>query len=325
MSRTIRVHDPRGYPPEGRREAAGAAAGQARRQDDLSRRLPVRQLRRLHVEQLRHWFGEHLPGDGRRASIAPKESWVDDPGHACAHRGRRRRGHPRRRSLKHVQPDGRRARDGARSRRRADRRRAHARVRASRAIASPRANGMPTLRQAFVPQPVVGRTPAELRAYIEGTDPINSRPFIAGDDRGADAAARRRQDLAGLVLRPLDAPAARRRHARTICTSCFRESAGPTSCRSCCRPRSASRRCSPGTSHARRRGRRPPASDRLPRVVGVHGREGGGQRRHGGRAPRVPAGHPRDGGERRDGRVELARRRRRPSRSSTVRSATRSA
>jgi hypothetical protein len=41
-----------------------------------------------------------------------------------------------------------------------------------------RTNGMPTTRQAFVPQPVVGRSPGELRAYIEGDDPINRRPFM---------------------------------------------------------------------------------------------------------------------------------------------------
>ncbi|MBI5717671.1 MAG: hypothetical protein HZC37_08295 [Burkholderiales bacterium] len=39
-------------------------------------------------------------------------------------------------------------------------------------------NGTPTLRQAFVPQPVVGRSPAQLRAYIEGIDPVNQRPFV---------------------------------------------------------------------------------------------------------------------------------------------------
>src|SRR6266516_1577848 len=39
-------------------------------------------------------------------------------------------------------------------------------------------NGMPTTRQAFVPQPVVGRSPGELRAYIEGEDPVNDRPFM---------------------------------------------------------------------------------------------------------------------------------------------------
>jgi hypothetical protein len=40
------------------------------------------------------------------------------------------------------------------------------------------AAGVPTTRNAFVPQPVVGRTAAELRAYIEGTDPIAKRPFM---------------------------------------------------------------------------------------------------------------------------------------------------
>jgi hypothetical protein len=43
-----------------------------------------------------------------------------------------------------------------------------------------RLRGIPTLRQAFVPQPVVGRTPSELRAYIEGTDPVSGRPFMQG-------------------------------------------------------------------------------------------------------------------------------------------------
>jgi hypothetical protein len=38
--------------------------------------------------------------------------------------------------------------------------------------------GMPTTRQAYVPQPVVDRTAADLRGYIEGTDPVSSRPFM---------------------------------------------------------------------------------------------------------------------------------------------------
>src|SRR5262245_10711152 len=38
--------------------------------------------------------------------------------------------------------------------------------------------GMPRLRQAYVPQPVVDRSAADLRAYIEGQDPISRRPFI---------------------------------------------------------------------------------------------------------------------------------------------------
>ena len=41
-----------------------------------------------------------------------------------------------------------------------------------------RLRGFPTLRHAFVPQPVVDRTPAQLRGYIEGKDPISGRPFM---------------------------------------------------------------------------------------------------------------------------------------------------
>jgi hypothetical protein len=40
------------------------------------------------------------------------------------------------------------------------------------------AMGMPRLRQAYVPQPVVDRSAADLRAYIEGQDPISKRPFM---------------------------------------------------------------------------------------------------------------------------------------------------
>ncbi len=41
-----------------------------------------------------------------------------------------------------------------------------------------RANGMPTTRQAFVPQPIVDRSAAQLRDYILGDDPISRRPFM---------------------------------------------------------------------------------------------------------------------------------------------------
>jgi hypothetical protein len=51
-------------------------------------------------------------------------------------------------------------------------------------------NGMPGTRQAFVPRPIVGKSPAELRAYVEGTDPISGRPFM--------------QELIEGLTRPLD-------------------------------------------------------------------------------------------------------------------------
>jgi hypothetical protein len=60
-----------------------------------------------------------------------------------------------------------------------------------------RANGMPTTRQAFVPQPVVGRSAAELRAYIEGDDPVNRRSFVESIIGGLTHPLDD-QDLAGL-------------------------------------------------------------------------------------------------------------------------------
>lgn len=41
-----------------------------------------------------------------------------------------------------------------------------------------RVNGTPTLRQAFVPQPVVGLSPQQLRGYVDGADPVAQRPFM---------------------------------------------------------------------------------------------------------------------------------------------------
>src|SRR5215510_12126737 len=41
-----------------------------------------------------------------------------------------------------------------------------------------RMNGMPGMRYAFVPQPVMGKTAGELRAYVDGIDPINKRPVM---------------------------------------------------------------------------------------------------------------------------------------------------
>ena len=54
----------------------------------------------------------------------------------------------------------------------------HTDVFAGVARASATANGMPQTRQAYVPQPVVDLSRAELRAYIEGNDPTTGRPFM---------------------------------------------------------------------------------------------------------------------------------------------------
>jgi hypothetical protein len=42
-----------------------------------------------------------------------------------------------------------------------------------------RVNGMPRARRVYVPTPVMGKAPAELRSYIEGNDPVHGRPFMA--------------------------------------------------------------------------------------------------------------------------------------------------
>jgi len=39
-------------------------------------------------------------------------------------------------------------------------------------------NGMPDLAQVFVPQPIMGKTPRELRAYVDGVDPITGRTVM---------------------------------------------------------------------------------------------------------------------------------------------------
>jgi hypothetical protein len=41
-----------------------------------------------------------------------------------------------------------------------------------------RMNGMPGMRYAFVPQPVMGKTAEQLRDYVNGVDPINKRPVM---------------------------------------------------------------------------------------------------------------------------------------------------
>ena len=54
----------------------------------------------------------------------------------------------------------------------------HTHVFARLAKVTAHAYGMPKARQAFVPQPVVDRSPEDLRGYIEGADPISKRPFM---------------------------------------------------------------------------------------------------------------------------------------------------
>lgn len=54
----------------------------------------------------------------------------------------------------------------------------HTRVFAPAVRSVARVNGMPRTRYAFVPMPVMGKTPAELRAYVDGDDPVTGRPVM---------------------------------------------------------------------------------------------------------------------------------------------------
>jgi hypothetical protein len=38
--------------------------------------------------------------------------------------------------------------------------------------------GLPQAARAFVPQPVMGKTADELKAYVRGSDPISGRPVM---------------------------------------------------------------------------------------------------------------------------------------------------
>jgi hypothetical protein len=54
----------------------------------------------------------------------------------------------------------------------------HTHVFARLAQATARTAGMPRTRQVYVPQPVVDKTPEELRGYIDGDDPVSKRRFM---------------------------------------------------------------------------------------------------------------------------------------------------
>ena len=76
MGQQLTVHDPRGYPPKvvGKRLAPRLSTLDAKRiylVDCLFDNSGV------FMDQLRQWFGEHLPAVDVR-TITPKETWADD-------------------------------------------------------------------------------------------------------------------------------------------------------------------------------------------------------------------------------------------------------
>ena len=77
MTERVTVHDPRGYPPK----VVGKRLAPRLQSLDGKTVFLVDCLfdnSDLFMDQLRRWFGEHLPAVDVRV-IKPKETWADDP------------------------------------------------------------------------------------------------------------------------------------------------------------------------------------------------------------------------------------------------------
>jgi hypothetical protein len=77
MPQRLTVHDPRGYPPK----VSGKRLAPRLQSLDGKTVFLVDCLfdnSDLFMDQLQHWFAEHLPAV-RIKNIKPRESWVDDP------------------------------------------------------------------------------------------------------------------------------------------------------------------------------------------------------------------------------------------------------
>ncbi|MEZ4621581.1 MAG: hypothetical protein R2867_39615 [Caldilineaceae bacterium] len=101
--------------------------------------------------------------------------------------------------------------------------------------------GMPHQRFVFVPQPVMGKSPEQLRAYVDGVDPITKQPVM--------------QEVVGALCRPLSAeetqqnrfdrstPGFSKPIAKPTSINSSKTTAGLTTCPLCSRPRNGSRPC----------------------------------------------------------------------------------
>ena len=76
MADKLTVHDPRGYPPTvaGKRLAPRLAALDGKTVYLVDCRFDNSDV---FMDQLTHWFREHLPGVNTK-TIQPKETWADD-------------------------------------------------------------------------------------------------------------------------------------------------------------------------------------------------------------------------------------------------------
>ena len=76
MAEKLTVHDPRGYPPKvvGKRLAPRLPALDGKTVYLVDCRFDNSDV---FMDQLMHWFAEHLPAVNLR-TVQPKETWADD-------------------------------------------------------------------------------------------------------------------------------------------------------------------------------------------------------------------------------------------------------
>ena len=167
-TQTMSVLNPMGYPPKITPKAL------APRLDSLDGKTvylvdPRFDDSGLFLRQLQNWFSrQHADGKDqiRRDEQRLHQGRPQDLGGDQS--GRRRR-HHRCRPLKHLRAGGRRACNDPREQvRRAHRGAAHPCVSKKLVGSVNRVHGMPRAPRAFVPQPVMGKTAEQLRAYIDG-------------------------------------------------------------------------------------------------------------------------------------------------------------
>ena len=153
--------------------------------------------------------------------------------------------------------------------------------------------GMPRLRQAYTPHPVVDRSPARSACVHRRHRPHLGAPFHAGGARRPHGPARGRRSP-GPVVRADDTAAAGARHRGQPPSAVRGEPLDGL-------PADRAADGGAGRGHAQRdepsagQDRRTSPPDGVPRVLGIHRGESRGQRRHGGCAARVFPGHPRVG------------------------------
>ena len=154
-----------------------------------------------------------------------------------------------------------------------------------------RLRGIPTLRQAFVPQPVVGRTPAGTPRLYRG-DRADLRPAVHAGSAGGLVPPARRGRPRGRNLRAHHTAAPPARHQGEPPEAFRRESLDRFHAVRVA-DRGTGRGDAQGHEPAAGQGRRQHARRQFPRGLGVHGRKSCGQRGDGRRNSEISPGHSR--------------------------------